>query len=433
MLTIELALILVLVSANGLLAMSELAVVSARASRLRALVDRGVKGSHRALALHSSPGRFLSTVQIGITLVGIVAGAFSGATLGARLETWLDGLGLPEAAAEAIAYPLVVCVITYLSVVIGELVPKQLALEQPERIACLAAPIMATLSRVAGPFVWLLDASARAVLALFGRSVEQTTHVTDEEIKTIIAEAETAGVLEPVERRMITGVMRLGDRPVRAVMTPRNAVDMVDLAGDPAAIKAAIAATRHSRLPVFDGSPDNVIGIVQAKDLLDSLLRGEPLDIRRAIKPAPVIPEATDALDVLSTLKQSPVHIGLVHDEYGHFSGIMTAADILETIAGAFHTEEGQPEPQFVRRADGSFLISGAMPADEFAELLGVSLPEARDYHTVAGFVLKGIGRVPSLGESFIHQGWRFEVLDLDGRRIDKIGATRIPAGRRAA
>ena len=433
MLMIELSLIAILILMNGLLAMSELAMVSARATRLKAMVDRGVNGSRRALALHSNPGRFLSTVQIGITLVGVVAGAFSGATLGARLEIWLDDLGLPEAAAEAIAYAAVVGAITYLSVVVGELVPKQIALKQPERIACLVAPLMAFLAKLAAPFVWLLDASARGVLALFGRSAESTTHVTDEEIKTIIAEAETAGVLEPAERQMIAGVMRLGDRPVKAVMTPRNEVEMIDIAAGRDAVTAAIRSSRYSRLPAFEGTPDNVVGIVQAKDVLDALLGGDGLDIRRLVKPAPVIPESTDALEVLSSLKQSPVHIGLVHDEYGKFGGIVTTADILESIAGAFHTEDGRPEPQFVQRADGSFLISGSMAADEFADLLGISLPDSRDYHTVAGFVLQSAGRIPGLGETFVHQGWRFEVLDLDGRRIDKIGALRLPAARRAS
>jgi putative hemolysin len=440
MLTLELLLIVVLILVNGLLSMSELAVVSARTTRLRTLAERGAKGARRALALHSNPGRFLSTVQIGITLVGVVAGAVSGATLGARLEGALRAAGIHESVAEPLAYAVVVGAITYLSVVVGELVPKQIALKRAEPIACLVAPAMTVLARLAAPFVWLLDLSARGVLALSGRAAEPAAHVTDEEVRSIIAEAESAGVLEPEERRMITGVLRLGDRPVRAIMTPRRDVDMVDLAAEPAAIAAAIAASRHARLPAFEGSPDAIVGILQAKDLLDAQLAARPsgdapglLDLRAALRQAPVIPEAADALDALATLKRTPVHIGLVHDEYGHFTGIVTTADILEAIAGAFRTEEGEPEPNVVRRADGSYLISGAMPIDELADLLGLPLPAPRDYHTVAGFVLEGFGRIPRLGETFIHHGWRFEVLDLDGRRIDKVGAARLSTGRRAS
>ncbi len=431
MLIVELSIVLVLVVINGLLALSELAVVSSRPSRLRILADRGVTGSRRALALAADPGRFLSAVQIGITLVGIIAGAFSGATLAARLVDWLMAQGLSETVAEPLAYGVVVTVITYLSLIIGELVPKQLALRNPEAMACRVAPAMTWISRIASPLVTLLDWSGRAVLALLGQRAMSAARVTDEEIKTLVAEAESAGVLEPEERAMITRVMRLGDRPVRAVMTPRPEVDMIDLADDDATNKRRIMETGHSRLPVYEGSADAVFGVVQAKELLDSCLAGNTLNIREFIRQAPVIPETMDALDVVNVLKSSRVHIGLVHDEYGHFQGVVTSFDILEAIVGEFRTEESTPEPDIVRRADGSYFVAGSMPVDELAELLGIQLPDDRNYHTVAGLALSAFGRLPDVSESVRWHGWQFEVVDMDGRRIDKILVTRAP-GRRA-
>jgi putative hemolysin len=232
---------------------------------------------------------------------------------------------------------------------------------------------------------------------------------------------------------MIAGVMRLGDRPVRAVMTPRWDVDTLDLADPPDAIRAAIAKSPHSRLPVHEGNPDEPLGVVQAKELLDACMAGKDLDVRAFVRQAPVIPDSVDARDVVAILKASPVHIGLVHDEYGHFEGVVTTADILESIVGVFRSEEGPTEPAVVRRDNGSLLISGWMPVDEFSELTGIRLPPERSYHTVAGFILDRFGTLPMVGDSFDAHGWRFEVVDLDGRRVDKILATRQPARRRAA
>ena len=432
MLITEIAIVLVLVVINGLLAMSELAVVSSRPGRLKMLVERGVKGARRALALAADPGRFLSAVQIGITLVGIVAGAFSGATLAARLVDWLMAQGLSETVAEPVAYGSVVTAITYLSLIIGELVPKQLALRNPEALACLVAPAMTVLSRIGSPLVSLLDFSGKAVLALLGQRRMSAARVTDEEIKTLVAEAESAGVLEPEERAMITRVMRLGDRPVRAVMTPRRDVDMLDLTDDPGTNRRLIMETAHSRLPVYEGSADAVLGVVQAKDLLDGCLKGNAFNIREFVRPAPFVPDTMDALDIVEMLKSSPVHIGLVHDEYGHFEGVVTSADILEAIVGEFRGEKGAAEPDVVRRADGSYLVAGSMPADELAELLGISLPEDRSFHTVAGLALSGFGKLPDVGESVRMHGWQFEVVDLDGRRIDKVLLTKAPPRRHA-
>lgn len=432
MLTVELLVLALLIVVNGLLAMSELAIVSSRRSRLQRLVEAQVVGSRRALALASDPGKFLSTVQIGITLVSVLSGAFSGATIGVRVAEWIEELGVPASVAEPAGVGTVIAIITYASLIVGELVPKQIALRDPEAIAVKVAPAMTVLSRIASPLVWLLDSSSRMVLALLGEREQPADKVTEEEIRLLVAEAERAGVLEPGEKEMIAGVMRLGDRPVRAVMTPRLEVDMLDLSKPADEIRADLAASPHSRLPVFDGNPDEVLGIVQAKDLLNAYIAEEEPDMRAFVRKAPVIPDSLDARDVVAILKDSPVHIGLVVDEFGHFEGVVTTADILESIVGAFLTDEGPNEPAFVRRTDGSLLIAGWMPADEFSELLRIPIPEERDYHTAAGFALKRCGALPSVGDTFTANGWRFEILDLDGRRIDKILASRISGTRRA-
>jgi putative hemolysin len=432
MLYLELAIVAVLTCVNGLLAMSELAIVSSRPARLRQMVERDVVGSRRALVLASDPGRFLSTVQIGITLVGVFSGAFSGATLGLRLTGWLIGVGLPPGLAETIGVATVVIGITYASLIIGELVPKQIALRDPEGVAVKVAPAMTVLAKVAMPLVWLLDASGKLILRLIGQSAKAEGKLTEDELKSVIAEAESAGVLEPGEREMIAGVMRLADRTVSAVMTPRRDVDMIDLAADAETVRKRILDTRHTNLPACDGNPDETLGVIQVKDLLDAYVSGRTIVFEEFVRQAPIIPETADVLDILATLKQSPVHMGLVHDEYGHL-GVVTTADILEAIVGVFRTHDDSDTPYAVQREDGSYLISGSMPVDEFRELL--NLPGAQDnaYHTVAGFVLEGFGYLPKAGESFDAAGWRFEVVDMDGRRVDKLLASKLTAPRRAA
>lgn len=433
MLYVELAIVVALILVNGLLAMAELAVVSSRRARLRSLAERDIVGSRRALALASDPGRFLSTVQIGITLVGVLSGAFSGATLGLRLAELWASFGMPPALAEAFGVGLVVALITYFSLIIGELVPKQIALRNPENIAVKIAPTMTVMAKIASPLVSFLDVSGRAALRILGYHPQTEHRVTDEEIRTLISEAESAGVIEPEERAMIAGVMRLGDRSVRAVMTPRHEVDMVDLSDDPEETRRRIVESVHSRLPVHEGRPDEMVGVVQAKDLLDAYMRGEHPDVRAQLRLAPTIPDTADALDIVDVIKKSPVHMALVHDEYGQFEGVVTNADILEAIVGAFRTDEGPPEPDAVLRHDGSWLISGSMPVDEMAERLFISIPQQRAYHSAAGFVLNQLGHLPNVGESVDALGWRFEVVDIDGRRIDKILARRVAGrGRRA-
>lgn len=289
---------------------------------------------------------------------------------------------------------------------------------------------MTWLARVGAPAVWLLDQSTKIILRLAGKSAYSTSDVTEEEIKALVAEAETSGVLESGERQMIAGVMRLGDRAVRGVMTPRTDVDWIDLNSDADEIKQRLMTTMHSRLPVANGEADAMIGIVQMRDLFAASLAGNTLDIQSHVRKVPFIPETTDALDVLAILRDAEVPMALVHDEYGHFEGLVTPTDILEAIAGVFEADSAGREPYAVARDDGSWLLSGAMPVDEMADLLGIALPQARQYQTVAGFVLAQLQHLPATGEQINAVGWRFEVVDLDGRRIDKLLARRTAPAR---
>jgi putative hemolysin len=284
--------------------------------------------------------------------------------------------------------------------------------------------MMLVLSNIAAPAVWLLNASTSLIFNLFGPASDDGSTVTEEELKMLVGEAESAGVIEEEERRMISGVLRLGDRTVRGLMTPRSDVDWIDLVDDEASIRELLIETPHSRLPVSEGTPDNVIGVVQSRELLATMLSGQPLDIRSHIQPAPVIPDTLHALDALATLRDAEVPMALVHDEYGHFEGVVTPADALEAIVGAFRSDTETPEPDAVRREDGSWLLAGSMPVDEMAETLGITLPESRSYHTVGGLVISEIEHLPNTGEYVDALGWRFEVIDLDGRRIDKVLAT---------
>ncbi len=430
---IELLIVLALILLNGLFALSELAVVSSRPPRLKALAAAGRRGADRALALTMNPGRFLSTVQIGITLIGIISGVYSGEAFGLTAASYLMQAGVPASAAVPLGYGAVVVVVTYFSVILGELVPKNLALRNAESLACIVAPIMIVVAKVAAPAVWLLDASTRLVFHVMGESTERESRVTDEEIKALIAEAERIGVLETGEREMLAGVMRLADRTVVGLMTPRTDVDWIDIAASQDDIKERLIDTPHSRLPVGDGSVDKMIGVVQTRELLATLLSGKPFEVRSHVRKAPIIPETTDALDALALLRDAVVPMALIHDEYGNFQGLVTPADVLEAIAGVFRSDTAGTEPNAVERDDGSWLLSGSMPADEMADKLGFTLPEKRAYETVAGFVLAHFQHLPETGEHIEANGWRFEVVDLDGRRIDKVLASRSVRGRRRA
>ncbi|MGL5736912.1 MAG: hemolysin family protein, partial [Beijerinckiaceae bacterium] len=352
------------------------------------------------------------------------------------LTGWLMAQGLPTVWATVLGVGLVVTGITYMSLIFGELVPKQLALKNPERIACFMAPAMVWLSRVAYPVVWVLDHSGKAVLKLIGGNADSDRRVTEEEIRTIVAEAESAGVIEPGERQMIASVMRLGDRPVSSVMTPRMELVTVDLSDPVDQTIAAMKASSHSSFPAHEGNPDEVIGVIWVKDLMANGGNSgvdSPLDLRALVRAAPVIPETVDVLDAVETLKKSAVHMGLVHDEYGHFLGVVTPYDILGAITGGFAGSDGEAEAALTTRDDGSLLISGWMPVDDLADATGLAVPQVRPYQTAAGLLIDAFGKIPVAGESIAVQHWRFEVVDMDGRRIDKIIATRqTPATLRA-
>lgn len=420
----EIVIVLLLIVLNGFFAMSELAVVSARRARLQVLEQDGVGGARAALHLSEAPGRFLSTVQIGITLIGIFAGAYGGATIAGALAVWLDEhfVSLGTEAAGALALAIVVAAITYLSLIVGELVPKQLALRHPERIAVLVAPIMLVISRLALPLVFLLDVSTRIGLRLVGGHAASEQKVSDEEIKTLIAEATEVGVVKQAERAMIAGVMRLADRPVTALMTPRPDIAWLDLDDDEAATRAALLECRYSRLPVCKGDPDEIQGVVEAKDLLNRALAGQPLDLRAVMREPLVVHDGVSALGLLESIKQSPLHMALVVDEYGSLRGLVTANDILEAIVGELAEHGAEADPSIVQREDGSWLMDGGVAIDEIKETLGLrSLPDEDDYDTLAGLVLAQLERLPSAGDHFTLGGYRFEVVDMDGRRIDKV------------
>jgi putative hemolysin len=421
---VEIVILFLLILINGFLSMSELAVVSARRARLQVMVDQRVRGARRAVALAEAPGRFLSTVQIGITLVGIAAGTYGGTSIALPLAHELETKGLSETVAQALAYGGVVTLITFFSLVLGELVPKQLGLRNPERVAVWVSPTMTVLARVIAPAAGLLDLTARLCLKLLGSGRHAPHAVTDDEIKALVAEAESAGIVEPGEKEMITGVMRLADRSARAMMTPRRDVDWIDLESDAETVRERLRSSPHSRLPVGRGGIDAVLGIIHVRELLNAQLAGQPWDIARLVRPAPIIQDSIDALKVLDVLRAAPVHMALVVDEYGSFEGVLTPADILAAIAGVF-TTAGEDKLTVVQRSDGSWLIDGMNPADEMADLLGIKLPEDGDFHTVAGFVLDRLRRIPITGEQFDWEGWRFEVLDMDRRRVDKVLASR--------
>ena len=422
----DVVIILALVVLNGVLSMSELAIVSAREARLKAMAKGGSSGAKCAIELAADPGRFISTVQTGITLIAIFAGAFSGASLGKPAAERIQLLGVSPDTAETLGFGLVIVLTTYVSLVIGEIVPKQIALRSPEPIAVVMSRPMRWLSVITAPAVWLLDRTSALVFKLVGLSRESENTVTAEELHLVVAEAKTAGVLEEDERAIISGIVRLADRPVREVMTPRTEVDWIDVSAAGDELVAALKQTPHSRVPVADGSVDNITGVVQVRDLLEAQLDGRALNLHELQKTAPIIPDLMDAMDALAVLRSADVPLALVNDEYGHFDGIVTPGSILAALAGTFRhdVEEGE-EPDLVERDDGSWLVSGAAGADILTDRLGLNLPHDRDYSTVAGFALSVLKHLPETGESFSHDGWKFEVVDMDGRKIDKLIASR--------
>ncbi len=422
----DVLIIAALILLNGLFSMSELAIVSARTARLRLLAEQGNAGARKAIELAADPGRFLSAVQIGITLVGIIAGAYSGASLGGPTGERLAMLGVPQRWAPEAGFALVIALTTYFSLVVGELVPKQLALRAAERIAVIAAIPISVVARITAPFVWLLDRSSELLLRLTGVTHSGDHALTAEELQMVFAEATRSGVIEEDERQIMTGIMRLADRPVRELMTPRTELDTIDRKASEDEVRAAIKHSPHSLLPVADGSPDNIVGVVKVKDVLAALLAGRKVQLTRLMRKAEIIPDQLDAMDALRMMQQSEVSMALVHDEYGHLEGVVTPADLLAAIVGNFasYQDEGDA-PLLVEREDGSLLLAGALPADALIDRLGLDLADDRDFATAAGYALSVFKKLPCEGEYFHDQGWRFEVVDMDGRKIDKLLASR--------
>ncbi|MFL6794739.1 MAG: hemolysin family protein, partial [Sphingomicrobium sp.] len=386
---LDVLLILALIVLNGALAMGELAIVSSREARLKTMAKGGSAGARCALDLASDPGRFLSTVQSGITLIAIFAGAFSGAALGEPVAERLALLHLSPETAHTVGFGVVIVLTTYFSLVIGEIVPKQIALRSPEPIAVAMSRPMRLLSTVVAPFVWVLERSSALILSLLGMNRESKNHVTAEELHLVVAEAQTAGVLEEDERAMISGIVRLADRPVREVMTPRTEIDWIDVRATSDEIRDALLATPHSRIPVADGAVENIVGVIQTRDVMAALLEGQGVNLNQLCRMAPVIPDLMDAMDALAVLRNADVPLALVHDEYGHLDGIVTPGSILAALAGTFASDiDRDEEPALVERDDGSWLVSGAASADLLPDRLGVNLPDDRDYSTVAGFAL---------------------------------------------
>ncbi|NLD72422.1 MAG: HlyC/CorC family transporter [Chloroflexi bacterium] len=428
--SIEILGLLFLFLLNGVFSMSEIAVVTARKPRLRQRAAEGDARAATALELAETPNLFLSTVQIGVTLLGVASGALGGASLAGRLATLLARVSWLAPYSETVALVIVLGTITYLSVVIGELVPKRLAMSRPEQIASLMARPMRLFATVSAPVVHLLSISTRILTRALGIRADGEPPVTDEEIESLFREGTEAGVFEEAEQDMVKGVLTLGDRRASALMTPRPEMVWLDVGESREGLLAKLAEFRHSRFPVAQGSLDHIIGEVQAKDLLLQLLRGEEFDIGALVRPPLYVPEVMPALRVLETLKQSGTELALVINEYGSVEGLVTLADVMEDVVGEVVAEEEEAQPEIVQREDGSWLVDAMVTIDELKELLDVpALPDEETglYQTVAGFMVLELGHIPSVAERYEWDGLRFEVLDMAGQRVNRVLVSEIP------
>jgi putative hemolysin len=421
---LESVLIVVLLIANGVFAMSELAVVSSRKGRLQHLADTGNARARAALDLANNPDRFLSTVQIGITLVGILAGAFGGATVAEKIAFGLRGNPALAPYGEAIGVALVVVVITYLSLIFGELVPKRLALNNPEAIASLVARPMTVLSVLASPLVDFLSFSTRAVFKLLRVGPSMAPPVTQEELRFMLDQGTQAGVFHETEQDIVESVLRLANRRVSALMTPRLEVEWLDMNTADDALNQRMSASRFSRFPVCDSSIDNVLGVVKAKDYLASRVLDPAAAISDFVRKPLFVPETCSALRLLELFRGTDSRMALVIDEFGSLEGLITTNDVLEAVVGPMLMASTAAEMEVTQRDDGSWLLDGALPIHEFREMLAIGPGTSEDnqtYQTLAGFVLAQLGHLPSAAESFEWRELRFEVVDMDGRRIDKV------------
>ncbi len=421
---VEILLILMLILANGVFAMAEMALVSARKARLEQRAEDGDAGARTALDLSKTPNRFLSTAQIGVSLVAVLSGAVGGATLAERISPLIGGIPILAPYQHAIALVLVVLVITFFSLVLGELIPKRLALNNPERVASRISGLMKFLSRLANPVVHMLSWATDLGLHIIGAHPSTEPPVTEDEIRVLLEQGAQTGIIEEAEQDMVESVFRLGERHVDALMTPRTEIAWLDLDEPLDENLHLVSESPHTRFPVGQGSLDNVVGVLAAKDLLGQQLAGRPVDLRSLVQPAQFVPETTPALKVLEMFKQSGMPMALVIDEFGGLQGMVTLTNVLEAIVGDI-TQDGQPfEPQAVQREDGSWLFDGLLQIDELKDILDVpALPDEdhAGYQTLGGFMMSRLGSIPKTGDSFEWDKWRFEVVDMDGRRVDKV------------
>jgi len=421
----EIIFILLLMIANGIFSGSEIAVISARKVRLEQLAIEGNRKARVALKLSDNPNNFLSTVQIGITLIGVLSGAIAGATLAERLSGLVAQVPALKPYSQGISVGIVVGIITYLSLVIGELVPKRIALNNPEQIACNVAKPMRFLSRVTAPLVYLLSASTELLLKLLGIRDSDEPFVTEEEIKVMIRQGAESGIFEQSEHEMVNRIFRLSDRSVKSLMTPRTEISWLDVELPLDELIEKVSESSSSRFPVARRSLDQCLGIVRGSTLLSARLASPDLDLQGILQPPLYIPESTHALKVLEQFKQTGTHIALVTDEYGGIEGLVTLTDLMEAIVGDLPSAEAQDEPMVVQREDGSWLLDGLLPVDEFRDLLfdHDDLPpmQTQEYHTLGGFVMYMLRHIPHASEHFEWEGLRFEVVDMDGTRVDKV------------
>jgi putative hemolysin len=426
MITLEIALVVFLILLNAFFAMSELAIVSARRARLQQRAAAGSSGARVALALSEQPTRFLSTVQIGITLVGILAGAFSGATIAESFAVNLESNGLSRAVAEPLALGVVVLILTFVSLVIGELVPKRFALAHADAIAARVAPIIHLIARVAHPAVAVLQWATETTARALGVGSDNRSAVTDEEINSLISEGMRQGVIHPAERVMLEEVLRLADRPVRTIMTHRTDIVWLEVNDSPEVIREKIAEGSFSRFPVCEGDLDHCLGYVRMRDIAEELLAGRPLDLKALVRESLTVSEGLKTLDLMVRFRRARPHVALVADEYGSILGIVTPTDVLETITGDF-IDDASPSAPVVRREDGSWLVDAQIEIHDLERALEAGgMAKGGGFTTLAGLILASLGRIPQVGEVVIVNQWRLEIVDLDGHRIDKVIITRL-------
>ncbi len=425
----EILVLVALILLNGVFAMSEIALITARRARLARLAEGGDGSAAVAIKLGEDPTCFLSTIQIGITSIGILSGIVGEAALAGPLADWLRMLGMAQRPSEISATVLVVALITYVSIVVGELVPKRVGQINPEGIARLVARPMNLLAIAARPFVWLLSSSTAVLLRLIGQRDTREPSMTEEEIYAMLDEGSEAGIIEKNEREMVRNVFRLDERQIASLMAPRSDMVWLDLNGPMEENLALVAESNHSRFPVCRGGPDEIVGVVGAKQLFNQTIRGAPVDLTRDLQPPVYVPEFLTGMELLDQFRASGTHMVFVIDEYGEIQGLITLHDLIEAVTGEF-VPDNIEEAWAVRRENGSWLLDGLIPIVELKDRLGFKTVPEEDkgrYHTLSGMMMWLLGRLPYTGDIATWEGWRLEVVDLDGKRIDKVLASRLP------